>query len=599
MDQRREGHERRARTARSAAGQPDDRRSGASGDERGRRRPAPVDTRSRRTTRRTSAEIHTRPRRTDSAARPAAGATGHRTLKSDLAALGRAAGTGARGLLNSAGTLATTVRRRPRSLANLGRAIVALLTVAALVVTGYGWSQLRSLNSSVTLLGGLDLGGGGSDGALDILLVGTDSRLDAKGNPLSEEELKWLRVGDEITTSTDTILLIRIPKDGSAATAISIPRDSYVDVPGLGMSKINAAYGTTKEGVRRRAVESGESEKQAEADGAKAGRKTLIETVGNLTGVTVDHYAEVGLLGFALLTDAVGGVPVCLKAAVREPLSGARFRKGTQTLNGPKALSFVRQRHDLPRGDLDRITRQQVFMAALAQKVLSTSTLTNPGKLKELEQAMSRSVVIDDGWDIISLADRLKDLTGGSVKFSTIPVVTEHGWSDDGMQSVVEVDPQQVHTFVDKELGKESRNDSSDVRSDTTVDVTNAGTVDGLAANVAGLLGGKGWKEGELSNEPMDEFDSLIFAKDPDSDAAKQLAKDLGGNIAIREDSSLPGDKLRAVLTNTYTGMGAIWNTGDQGENTNDGASPSGAAKASAAAQPAIKADTKGPVCVN
>ena len=561
MEPRREGRGRP--TGSRAAAQP-----GRS--TRGTRRSTPVSSTPRPRQRQSSAEIHTRPRR---AAGPGGPPRGPRP---------KAARTGG---------------GSPKDLLPLGRGLVALLAVVVVLATGYGWNKVSSLNSSVTLLGGLGLGGG-ADGAMDILLVGTDSRLDAKGEPLTDEELKWLRVGDEVTTSTDTILLIRIPNDGSAATAVSIPRDTYVEVPGLGKSKINAAYGTTREGVRRQAVEAGTDEATAEADGIKAGRKALIESVSNLTGVTVDHYAEVGLLGFALLTDAVGGVDVCLKSRVREPLSGASFRAGQQTLTGPKALSFVRQRHDLPRGDLDRITRQQVYMASLAQKILSTQTLTNPSKLQELENAVSRSVVMDDGWDVVNLASNLKDLSGGNVKFTTIPVVTEHGWSDDGTQSVVEVDPQQVKTFVDRQLGAAAKGESGG-RSEYTVDVVNAGTVDGLASNVAGLLTAKGYGEGETSSKPMNEFDSLVFAHSSDNEAAKQLVKDLGGGVEIREDSDLPEDKLRVVLTNTYTGLGAIWNTGQQGDNTNDATSPSAVKRDAGKAGAPIKADTDGPVCVN
>ena len=544
-------------------------------------RTAPVSTRQRTAKRSTSSEIHTRRKRT-----PA-----------EQAAAAKKAGRRPTGPARSSIVSRLSTDQGPRALLPVGRGIVALLTVVVLLATGFAWNKVSSLNSSVTMLGGLGLGGG-ADGAVDILLVGTDSRLDAKGEPLTAEELQWLRVGDEITTSTDTILLIRIPNDGTAATAISIPRDAYVEVPGIGKSKINAAYGATREGVRRTAVESGVDEATAEADGIKAGRKALIESVANLTGVTVDHYAEVGLLGFALLTDAVDGVPVCLNSRVREPLSGARFRKGVQTLNGPEALSFVRQRHGLPRGDLDRITRQQVYMASLASKILSTETLTNTGKLQELENAVSRSVVIDDGWDILKLADQLKDLTGGNVKFTTIPVLAEDGWSDDGMQSVVEVDPQQVQTFVDRQLGG-SDPQASGGRAGYAVDVVNAGTVDGLASNVSGLLTAKGYREGDMSTKPINEFDSIIFARSADNPAAKQLATDLGGGIEVRADPDLPDDRLRAVLTNTYTGLGAIWNTGPQGENANDDSSADATAKNSGKATAAIKADTDGPICVN
>ena len=470
----------------------------------------------------------------------------------------------------------------------VGRGLIALISVAVLVCTGYAWGSMRGLDSTITQLTGLDLGGGTKDGATDILLVGTDSRTDAKGNPLSPEELKWLRSGEEVATNTDTILLIRIPDDGSSATAISIPRDSYVEVPGIGMSKINAAYGTTKEGVRRRAVESGVAPDTAEKEGTQAGRKALIDTVADLTGVQVDHYAEVGLLGFVLLTNAVGGVDVCLKNPVSEPFSGARFGAGRQTLNGSKALSFVRQRHDLPRGDLDRITRQQVFMASLTSKILSAHTLTDPGKLGQLEQAVSRSVVIDDNWDIMNFVEQLRDLSGGKVKFATIPVVTEQGWSEDGQQSVVEVNPGQVRSFTENLLT--AKQDASNSRGDYTVDVVNAGTTDGLGANVSNILTNKGFQAGKTSSHPANDRDTVVYAHSADDAGARQLSRDVGG-AQVRADPSLPDKRLRVVLTNTYAGAGSI------GDTVQADTTPPAERKGNN--RPPITAGTDGPQCVN
>ncbi|MDL9937083.1 LCP family protein [Gordonia sp. ABSL1-1] len=467
-----------------------------------------------------------------------------------------------------------------------GRGIIALVSAAVLVCTGYAWNTMTSLQNDITQASGLGLGGA-KDGAVDILLVGTDSRTDAKGNPLSADELKMLRSGNEIATNTDTILLIRIPEDGSSATAISIPRDSYVDVPGIGKSKINAAYGATREGVRAREVEAGTSERKAEEDGTRAGRKALIDTVANLTGVHVDHYAEVGLLGFVLLTKAVGGVDVCLKAPARDPFTGARFRGGRQTLNGPRALSFVRQRHGLPRGDLDRITRQQAFMASLTQKILSAGTLTSPSKLDDLQNAVSRTVVIDDNWDVLSFAQQFKDLSGGKVKFATIPVVTDQGWSEDGQQSVVQVDPRAVAKFTADLLDNKS---AKNQRAEYTVDVSNAGTIDGLAGNVANILTNKGFKQGQINSEPADTRDSLVIAHD-ENDGARALARDLGG-ARIVVDDKLDEHQLKAVLTNTYTGPGSISDTGSQADNRP-------ASERVGNNRPPITAGGDGPACVN
>src|SRR5882757_10888796 len=200
--------------------------------------------------------------------------------------------------------------------ARLSRVIAVAVALAIVVGTGVAWGKIRSFESGINHISSAALGGGGEDGAIDILLVGLDSRTDAHGNPLSQEELATLRAGDDESTNTDTIILIRIPNNGKSATAISIPRDSYVSAPGLGKTKINGVYGQTKEEKRVSLVESGMAAVEAEREGTEAGREALIKTVADLTGVTVDHYAEIGLLGFALITDALGGVEVCLKDAV-------------------------------------------------------------------------------------------------------------------------------------------------------------------------------------------------------------------------------------------------------------------------------------------
>src|ERR1700735_4818519 len=187
------------------------------------------------------------------------------------------------------------------------RVVAAVLTLAVVVGTGIAWTNVRSFEDGIFHMSAPSLGKGGDDGAIDILLVGLDSRTDAHGNPLSQQELDSLKAGDEEATNTDTIILIRIPNNGKSATAISIPRDSYVAAPGLGKTKINGVYGQTREAKRTNLVKAGDSAEDAATQGTEAGRDALIKTVGDLTGVTVDHYAEIGLLGFSLITDALGG----------------------------------------------------------------------------------------------------------------------------------------------------------------------------------------------------------------------------------------------------------------------------------------------------
>src|ERR1700704_4476027 len=169
--------------------------------------------------------------------------------------------------------------------ARLTRVIAVTVALAIVVGTGVAWGKIRSFESGINHISPIALGGGGEDGAIDILLVGLDSRTDAHGNPLSAEELATLRAGDDVSTNTDTIILVRIPNNGRSATAISIPRDSYVQAPGLGKTKINGVYGSTREQKREQLVESGYSDSQADTQSTKAGREALIKTVADLTGV--------------------------------------------------------------------------------------------------------------------------------------------------------------------------------------------------------------------------------------------------------------------------------------------------------------------------
>ncbi|OBB99295.1 LytR family transcriptional regulator [Mycobacterium sp. 852013-50091_SCH5140682] len=439
---------------------------------------------------------------------------------------------------------------------------LAVTTASAVVLgTGVAWSQIRSFESGINHISSAALGGGGDDGAIDILLVGMDSRTDAHGNPLSEQELETLRAGDDVSTNTDTIILVRIPNNGKSATAISIPRDSYVEAPGWGKMKINGVFGDVKLDKMKQLVEvQGEDPAVAEPQAVEAGREELIKTVANLTGVTVDHYAEIGLLGFALITDALGGVNVCLKNAVDEPLSGADFPAGWQKLNGPQALSFVRQRHDLPRGDLDRVTRQQAVMAALAHDVISGKTLSSPSTLGKLREAVQRSVVMSSGWDVMDFIDQLQKLAAGNVAFATIPVLQEDGWSDDGMQSVVRVDPTQVHDWVSGLLQDQSEGKTEQVAyspDKTTVQVVNASDINGLAAAVSHVLTTKGFTPGDTGNHQGGTVSgSQVQAAKTDDLGAQAVSKDLGG-LPVTEDASVPPGTVRVVLTADYTGPGS------------------------------------------
>ena len=244
------------------------------------------------------------------------------------------------------------------------------------------------------------------------------------------------------------------------------------------------------------------------AEAAAKGRTALIGAVEDLTGLTIDHYAEINLVGFATLTQAIGGVPVCLAAPTRDLLSGANFPAGVQTISGASALAFVRQRHGLPQGDLSRIRRQQVFLAATADKLLSAGTLTNPSALGALLAVAQQSVVIDSGWDLLSFAQEAADIAKGNIAFVTIPTA---GAENNSRGDVVLVDTWPCRTSSSS--GSRRRTppprrrragpppEARAVHRDPVplrVDVRNGSNADGLGGQVMTLLRGQGFLRGTL-----------------------------------------------------------------------------------------------------
>jgi LCP family protein required for cell wall assembly len=211
------------------------------------------------------------------------------------------------------------------------------------------------------------------------LLVGSDSR---RGLTVEQQEA-LATGGDTGNGRTDTILLVHLPAFGSgtATTMVSIPRDSYVPIPGYGRDKVNAAF-------------------------AMGGAPLLAETVEQATGLRIDHYAEVGFSGFAVLVDAVGGVTVCPTEPIDDPLAGIKLPAGCQKLGGGDALGYVRSRAT-PRADLDRMVDQRQFMSALLHRVTSPVTWLNPWRWYSVPRAAAGALTVDHGdhvWDLARLA---------------------------------------------------------------------------------------------------------------------------------------------------------------------------------------------------
>jgi LCP family protein required for cell wall assembly len=334
----------------------------------------------------------------------------------------------------------------------VARGLVAALSLALLLTTGYGWSVYRTVNEGLITSEAIDASTPPSapDQPFTALLVGLDSRTDAAGNPLPPELLTRLRAGDdEGQLHTDTIILLHVPAGPDAnAVAISIPRDAFVDIAGArGTHKINSAYRRSMVDAEDDLAAQGLRGPELDRRAREAGRRTLVATVEQLTGAPINHFAEINLAGFVDITEAVGGVPVCLKRPEREIRSGIDLPAGFQTVRGADALAFVRQRRGLEEGDLDRITRQQAFLAGLANRLLSRGTLTDPRAVRRLVEAVSRHVVLDRGWNLDRLITQFRRMSGSDITFVTIPTGTSAlRTRADGI--AVEVDPDEVARFV-------------------------------------------------------------------------------------------------------------------------------------------------------
>ncbi|GAB3159144.1 LCP family protein [Amycolatopsis stemonae] len=445
----------------------------------------------------------------------------------------------------------------------LGKIAVAGLAFVVLCGTAYGYSNLRSLDevtrdSVIDADGGTPPGEQPADGSLDILFVGRDSRTDDQGNPLSADVLRELRAGANGDDLTDTLIVLRIPNGTKAVKAFSIPRDSYVSMPG-GKGKINAAFGRAKAAEAKRRRDSGETDK-AKIDQAAltAGRRATRQAVEDLTGVKIDHFAEVNLLSFYEISQAIGGVDVCLKQATQDRNSGADFPAGPQRISGADALAFVRQRDNLVGGDFDRVRRQQVFLASLARQVLSAGTLADPGKLGDLIDAVKHSVVLDSSWNLLDFVAQMRGVTGGGIQFETIPVVNRDYRYDPAnpRATAVQVDPAAVKKFAAGLVGAAApATPASRDAAPVTVDVSNASPKSGLAARVAGFLGEHGFPESTSGNTDARRTSLVRFGPGL-AERGAEVAKLLGG-LTTQESPAVPAGHIEVVLGTVYSGPGA------------------------------------------
>jgi len=286
--------------------------------------------------------------------------------------------------------------------------IAAALSICVLAASGLLYTRYLHYGHNLKKATGVIKPGGATaaDGAENVLLVGSDSRT-GTGDQFAQAPKGQAPVEGQ---RSDTVILAHLAKGKKAATLVSLPRDSWVTIPGYTdaagkaqpahLDKLNSAF-------------------------SLGGAPLLVSTVQQLTGIHVDHYVEIDFAGFQNMVNALGGVDVCLSQPAHDVQTGLNLTAGQHHLNGTTALEFVRQRYGLPLGDIDRIKRQQQFMASMMRKVESAGTLANPLKLNDFLDALTKSISVDSGMsasDLARLAVKLKGLGTSSVVLTTMPL---------------------------------------------------------------------------------------------------------------------------------------------------------------------------------
>jgi LCP family protein required for cell wall assembly len=456
-----------------------------------------------------------------------------------------------------------------------GKAGYVLSCIAAalvLAISGFSYFVVKDVSS---IGGSHAIVSGPSIGAQNILLMGLESRTDWNGNILPNDVLKALHACNaaEIAAGcggndTNTLILIHIPAGGKKAIGFSIPRDDWVSFANtLGtqqVGKIDQAYGVSLAAKENelRAQDPGLSQDQLAFEGNEAGRAATVATVEQLTGVHIDHFAEINLDGFYELAKVLGGVEVCLNHPVPyDPNSGFHAaRAGYQHLNAKMALAFVRQRDGLTNGDLDRTHRQQAFLDSVIQQLHSEGVLDDLTKIQALLSVAKQYVITDAGWDLLDFVAQMRSLSSGNLTFRTLPIV---GYQVIDGQDANVVNPAQIQQIVQETFYPAPRPSSSSSSSSSspsaspsaqstvgssqvTVDVYNGGTTPGLAGQVSAALVKDGYTAGAIANASSQLSTTEVLYGAGTSVYASRIASQFG--VTATSSSTMAAGHVEILL---------------------------------------------------
>jgi LCP family protein required for cell wall assembly len=472
----------------------------------------------------------------------------------------------------------------------VGYAASCLVAAVLVVLSGYA----HRVDGLVTGLASSNaISGGAQTGAMNILLMGLESRTDYQGNTLSSALLTAMHAGSVYGVNnegvggqdTNTLILIHIFAGGQRAVGFSIPRDDWVTFPqaydGQSAGKIDQAYGLAYAQSLNQTVSSSMSKSQRYFLANEAGQKATIDTVEAVTDQKIDHFAEVNLAGFFYLAQSFGGVEVCVNSwdgangpgtnlhdansGFNAVADGYNLKKGGSQylhLAADQALAFVRERDNLPNGDLDRTHRQQAILDYVIWKLKTGGVLTDVGQLTGLLSTADKYLITDSSWNLLDFSTQMHALSGENLKFYTAPIV---GYETVDGQDANQIDIPTIQAAIKAKFtapapssGGKSGSASKPAKksapipaaSTVTVDVYNGGSTGGLAGRVSAALVAKGYRAGvvgDASAQPktVEAGNEVFYGAGASANAAK-----IAGYFGVTATAlgSLPAGHVEVLL---------------------------------------------------
>lgn len=501
------------------------------------------------------------------------------------------------------------------------KVLAALISLVVVAVMGIAWHAYHSASAGITKSEALagEPASTGSD--QNILIMGLDSRRDQHGQPLPPEIYDALHAGNEDSADgdSDALIVVHLPAGGGPATAISIPRDDYVDLAGCPTSdcrgKIKEAYsyayqrvmaGHGSAGSQPNTTLQGQDSTAKEQAAREAGRRAEISIVKSLLQIPIDHFIEVSLAGFFQLARVVEPITVCLSEDTADRYySGADFHKGVQQISATQALAFVRQRrdpNDAAFTDLDRSRRQQAFIVAVVSAMRRGGTLSDPAKLHAVLNVAKQNVAVDAGFDFDEFIRNALAFPNRPVALYTLPV-TSFGQLSDGAY-VNFIDIPTIRSIVHNLVGADSSSAPSTSSATTAaqpdggtqstsgsvaLDVVNASGRQGEAATVQMLLATGKFSEGKVSTADSTTETSTITYGAGAKVAATELADQY--DITATASDSVAPNTVRLTVGTDFSRF-------DQTRNSTS-ESPTATATAPVTTVPATGTGTQQPAVTN